>query len=256
MSTSLSPEYFSLLILDPTKLPRNQNVKDIFDQKDPPIYCLFVNTKPGDTKIIDIRNQYELKWICDDQYCLATLKTTADYYISPAKIRVLKLTPNIYVAKICIRDTNILYISFDKCTKEEISNILLRSENLYSDKLNIHLICIQSNQTIRKIKRVKGWGYHELDLQEYCLRYKINFDILLNRRFLPQHNKITTIDLDILTQEWSNPSLMLDRRKHKTHRDRDNDINYGLLIYIADWRLNNLKKCLEAQTSQNTSKTL
>jgi hypothetical protein len=255
MSTSLSPEYFSLLILDPNKLPKNQNVKEIFDQKGPPVYCLFVNTKPFDKKIIDIDEQYELKWICDGQYCLASLKTTTYYHISKASIKAFKPTPNIYGAHICILGTDILYVPFDQCTKQEIQTMLYRADKLYSDKCNIHLICTQSNQNIKQIKKLTRWEYHKLDLQEFCLRYKMNFNILVNRRFITQHDKIPEIDLDILTQEWSNPNLNLDKRKHKTYRDRDNDINYGLLIYIADWRLNHLKKCLEVKYSQNTSKT-
>lgn len=255
MSTSLYPEYLSLLILDPSKLPRNQNVRKIFRQKDMPMYCLFVNTNPNDNKITSINNQYHLQWICDGQYCLATLKTTADYYVHPAQVKALRLMSNIYGVNITIRETNILYVPFDKFTKQEIQTILYRADKLYSDKCNIHLICIQYSKNITQIKELTKWEYHKLDLQEFCLRYKMNFNILVNRRFITQHDKITEIDLDILTQEWSNPNLNLDKRKHKTYRDRDNDINYGLLIYIADWRVNHLKKCLEAIASNNTSKT-
>jgi hypothetical protein len=255
MSNSLSPEYFSLLILDPSKLPRNQNVRKIFNQKDPPTYCLFVNTKPCDNKITGIRDQYNLQWICEGQYCFATLKTTTDYYVLQAEIRVFKPSPKIYGVLLCIRETNILYIPFDKCTEQEIQTMLYRLEIFHPAKPKIHIICIQLNKNIRRIKDLAGWGYHALDIQEYCLRYNINFHILVNNRFLQKNKLIPIVDLDLLTQEWSNPDLSLDKRKHKTYRDRDKDINYGLLIYIADWRLNHLKKCIEAKTSQNKSKT-
>jgi len=237
MSDPLSPEYFSILILDPNKLPKNQNVKKALDQKDYPTYCIFVNTQINDVRINKISDKYDLKWVCDGQYCIATLKSECDYNIPILKIRPCKIAKNIYGIYLCIRDTNFLYIPLDKCPNEEIGTILYRLNKLNSKDLNIHIVCIQSRKAIKKIRQLDTWTYHKLDLKEYCLRYAINFHILLNTH----HLKTTypPVDLDILTQDWSNPNLELYK-----------DINYGLLIYIPNWTLNHLKICYSKDIQQ------
>lgn len=232
MSTSLYPEYLSLLILDPSKLPRNQNVRKIFRQKDMPMYCLFVNTNPNDNKITSINNQYHLQWICDGQYCLATLKTTADYYVHPAQVKALRLMSNIYGVNITIRETNILYVPFDKFTKQEIQTILYRADKINLKASKIYIVCVGYNKKTKPIKSLETWIYHKLDIKDFCLPYRINFDILVNSHF--EKSKVLPGNSDIQTQDWSNPDLK---------QAQENSINYGLMITFPDWIINYLEEC-------------
>lgn len=236
MSTSLYPEYLSLLILDPSKLPRNQNVKKIFRQKDMPMYCLFVNTKPCDNKITRIRDQYDLQWICDGQYCLSTLKTTDEYYVPQAEIKKFKLIYNIYGVSLTIRETNILYVPFDKCTEQDIQTILYRADKLNLKASKIYIICVGYNKKIKPIKSLETWIYHKLDIKDFCLPYRINFHILVNSHF--ENSKVLPGNSDIQTQDWSNPDLK---------QAQENSINYGLMITFPDWIPNYLEECYKAR---------
>lgn len=237
MSDPLSPEYFSILILDPNKLPENQNVKKALDQKDYPTYCIFVNTQINDVQINKISDKYDLKWVCDGQYCIATLKSEYDYNLPIVDFRPCKITKAVYGIYLCVRGTNFLYMPLDQCNDVEIGRILYRLNELSSKTLNIHIVCIQSRKAIKQIKKLDSWKYHKLDLREYCLRYSINFHILLNKYYLK--NPPATLDLDILTQDWSNPNLEMYK-----------DINYGLLIYIPNWVLNHLQRCYSKNIQQ------
>lgn len=232
MSTSLYPEYFSLLILDPSKLPRNQNVKKIFRQKDMPMYCLFVNTKPCDNKITGIRDQYDLQWICEGQYCLATLKTTDEYYLPQAQIKVFRLTSKIYGVLLCVRETNILYVPFNKCTEQDIQTILYRADKLNLKANKIYIVCVGYNKKIKPIKSLETWIYHKLDIRYFCLPYNMNFHILVNSHF--ENSKVLPGNSDIQTQDWSNPDLK---------QAQENSINYGLMITFPDWIINYLEEC-------------
>jgi hypothetical protein len=239
MTASLYPEYFSLLILDPNKLPKNQSVKKIFEQKDMPMYCLFVNANSNDNKIASINNQYHLQWICNGQYCIATLKTTADYYIPTVHIEVLKLIPNIHIygVLLCIRGTNILYIPFDQCTQEQIDTLLPRLDKFNLKGIKIHIVCVGYNK-IRPIKSLETWIYHNLDIKEFCLNYNMNFHIVVNSHY--EDSKVLPGNSDIQTQDWSNPDLK---------KANESNINYGLMIIFPDWIIDYLEVCYKTRIS-------
>lgn len=113
----------------------------------------------------------------------------------------------------------------NKCSNDEVNKIFNGIRQLQPSKSILHMICLQTNKPIKGMSKINNWTYHKLNHKQFCLRYNINFHILVNNEPKPifAHPKI---DLNILTQDLS----------YETN-------NYGLLINLPCWIVNFLDSC-------------
>lgn len=119
--------------------------------------------------------------------------------------------------------TRLLYIDLNGYTNEELSDVYLTIQKLYIAQFQIDIICIQSSHQIKE-SSIHNWSYFR-PRPDYDLNVLENYHILINR--LNNSSKFSGLSAEGNIYQSG---------------------NYGTTIYIPNWLLEYLERCLEIKS--------
>jgi hypothetical protein len=119
--------------------------------------------------------------------------------------------------------TRLLYIDLNGYTNEELSDVYSAIQNVYVAQYQIDIICIQSPHQIKE-SSINNYKYYR-PRPDYDLNILENYHILINN--LNNSKKLSGLSAESNIYQSG---------------------NYGTTIYIPNWLLEYLERCLEIKS--------
>jgi hypothetical protein len=211
--------FFNLCVIDISKL-KGINLREFLELRDPPEYYLIVN--PAKVEIDKLDN-YRVKTIADGQFYIASQAGSEDYYIPEAGYALVNVTSKVSGIILNIFYTRLLYIDLNGYTNEELLDVYSVIQNVYVAQYQIDIICIQSPHQIKE-SSINNYKYYR-PRPDYDLNILENYHILIKN--LNNSKKFSGLSAESNIYQSG---------------------NYGTTIYIPNWLLEYLERCLEIKS--------
>lgn len=220
--------FFNLCIIDISKLGAI-DLGEFLELRDHPEYYLIISPCHLSTEylLFNLPKNYRVQAVCGKFY-IASQIGSEDYYIPEAGYELVNVTNKVSGIILNIFYTRLLYIDLNGYTNEELSDVYSAIQNLYVAQYQIDIICIQSSHQIKE-SSIHNWSYFR-PRPDYPLNVLENYHILIN--------------------QLNNPSkfseLLAEGNIYQSG-------NYGTTLYIPNWLLEYLEKCLKLENLPNKS---
>ena len=192
-------EFFSFNIIDFESL-EDTTVETLVYNRHLPDYYLLVGPSHSESLIQGLEH-YNIKSCNNSKWHIASMKSDNQLYIPEAHYKLVNVTDKVRGLVVSMRAIEILYINLEDCDNRDIIRIQNVIERLHPPQYRLYIICLQSKMA-RKLSGLKNWIDHPLDHKSYCLRYQIDFQVLINkygRTYNIDLNKTWTEDISIQT---------------------------------------------------------
>jgi hypothetical protein len=210
--------FFALCVIDTSKLG-GIDLGEFLELRDHPEYYLIVN--PAKVEIDKLDN-YRVQAV-GEQFYIASQAGSEDYYIPEAGYALVNVTSKVSGIILNIFYTRLLYIDLNGYTNEELSDVYITIQKLYIAQFQIDIICIQSSHQIKE-SSIHNWSYFR-PRPDYDLNILENYHILINN--LNNSKKLSGLSAESNIYQSG---------------------NYGTTIYIPNWLLEYLERCLEIKS--------
>jgi len=193
-------EFFSVNIIDFASL-EDTTVETLVYNRHLPDYYLLVGPSHSKSLIQGLEEDYNIKSCNNSKWYIASMRSDNQLYIPEAHYKLVNVTDKVRGLIVSMRAIEILYVNLENCDNRDISRIQNVIERLHPPQYRLHIICLQSKMA-RKLSGLKNWTDHPLDHKSYCLRYQIDFQVLINkngRTYNIDLNKTWTEDISIQT---------------------------------------------------------